>query len=333
MTARIERRISDAWPGTTLDGPPQPLHGGFWASMFRLRLVDHPPGVPDDVVFRIAPDTEMGAKELAVQRSVAEMGYPTPRVRLGMPFDDELGGSWTVMDFVAGASPLEDLNGLAALRRAPALLRRLPHQLAEPMAALHALDPDPVSAAVADVAPRVAWNTEQLLQHFEVGAVALERPDLVAAVHALRACQPEAGRTVICHGDLHPFNLLVHHGDVTVIDWTAAIKAEPVYDLAFTALLLANPPLESSRPIAAFTYRVGAHLANKFIARYLAIASGNVDSIEWYRALHGARILIEAESLLARDNGEATRHPFGALLPAATHALRAVVGSQIKSMK
>ena len=93
-----------------------------------------------------------------------------------------IGGSWSVMDFAAGSPPLGDLNGIAALRRAPALFTHLPVQLATAMGRIHAIDPEPVD-----------------------------------------------GATVICHGDLHPFNLLVdERGAVIVIDWTAAACAPPV---------------------------------------------------------------------------------------------------------
>ena len=112
----IRSRLADAWPGTTLSSPPSPLAGGFWASMYRLRLEGQPTSVPSEVVFRIAPDVAMGAKELVVQQTVAELGYPTPHVRLSRPADDELSGTWSVMDFAEGSSPLGDLNGLAALR-------------------------------------------------------------------------------------------------------------------------------------------------------------------------------------------------------------------------
>lgn len=181
----ISSRIAEAWPGTTLSTEPAPLTGGFWASMYRLRLEHQPEAVPTDVVFRIAPDAAMGAKELAVQQTVADLGFATPRVRLTRPPDQELGGAWSVMDFATGTPPLGDLNGIGALRRAPTLFNRLPAQLAGPMAALHALDPEPVSAAVDAMAPTVVWRVDRLLEHFEVAASALDRPDLATAIRAL----------------------------------------------------------------------------------------------------------------------------------------------------
>jgi len=336
MTASIASRIALAWPDTTLAADPAPLTGGFWASMYRLRLDCQPEGVPSDVVFRIAPDANMGAKELAVQQTVAEMGFATPRVRLSGPVDAELGGSWSVMDFAQGTPPLGDLNGVAALRSAPALFARMPKQLAAAMAALHALDPEPVTAAVDEASPTAAWRVETLLEHFEAGADVLGRSDLVDAVRSLAEHRPREGATVICHGDLHPFNLLVDHDDddVTVIDWTAAILAEPAYDVAFSSLLLANPPLDAPGPLGGIIHWVGGRLSRRFVNRYRALVPRHdLGNLNWYRALHGARFLIDAASLEAKHGPGGGGHPFGALIPAAAKALGAVTGTTITPSK
>lgn len=328
--AAIAAHIAAAWPGARLTAPPATLTGGFWASMYRLQLEGQPGGVPSDTVFRIAPDAAMGTKELVVQKAVADLGYPTPQVRLTGPPDDELRGPWSVMDFASGNPPLGSLDGIGALRRAPRLLSRLPDQLAVPMAQLHALDPDSVSAAVVQAAPSVAWRVADLVAHFESAAHDLGRPDLAAAVRVLAERRPSEGTTVICHGDLHPFNLLVRaDGDITVIDWTAAIRAEPVYDAAFTAMLLANPPLDAPGPVQAVIRRIGAGLGRRFLARYRTLApSHDLGALDWYRALHSSRILIEAASLDAGAGGS-EGHPFGALLAVATSTLRAATGEPI----
>jgi aminoglycoside phosphotransferase (APT) family kinase protein len=302
--------------------------------MYRLRLDGQPPSVPGDVVFRIAPDAPMGAKEIAVQQTIAEMGFSTPHVRLAGAVDTDLGGIWSVMDFAAGTPPLGDLNGIAALRGAAGLFARLPVQLASMMAGIHGLDPEPVSAAVAAAAPTVAWTVDDLCPQFEASADALGRPDLVAAVRALTACRPAETTTVVCHGDLHPFNLLVkENGDVVVVDWTAAVRADPAYDLAFTAMLLANPPLDAPGPLKPIIRWVGSRLARRFVTRYLAVTHhDDFGTLDWYRALHGTRILLEAASLDARG-GSSARHPFQALVPVAASAVRAVTGTPITTQR
>jgi aminoglycoside phosphotransferase (APT) family kinase protein len=134
---------------------------------------------------------------------------------------------------------------------------------------------------------------------------------------------------VICHGDLHPFNLLVDDaGHITVVDWTAAIRAEPAYDVAFTAMLVGNPPLDAPGPLGTVVGWVGARLAHRFIARYRALAPHHdLGSLDWYRGLHGARILIEAATIEA-CLGSSGAHPFTALVPAATAALAGATGAE-----
>ena len=332
MKAAIERALAEhlarAWPGTTVAGTPTPLAGGFWASTYRLDLRGQPASVPDEVVVRIAPDAAMGNKELAVQRTVAQQGFPTPQVHLAGPPDDELGGTWSVMDFAHGSSPLSDLDGLGALRRAPGLLRRLPRLLATAMSGLHALDAAPATAAIGEAAPSVAWRVEDLLEHFEATATTLGRADLQGAVRTLAASRPSQDRAVICHGDLHPFNLLVDaQGRTTVLDWTGAILAAPAYDVAFTVLLLANPPLDAPRPLGPVIDRAGAVLAGRFVAAYRSMAPGaDLDPLGWYQGLHGTRILLDAAAHGGPPGAGRDGHPFTALVPAASAAVRAATG-------
>ena len=326
----IETRLAAAWPGTSLAGDPTPLKGGFWASMFRVRLAGQPTQVPAEVVYRVAPDAAMGAKELAVQQAVADLGFATPYVRLAQETagDTEI---WSVMDFAPGHPPLSGLSGLSALAQAPRLFARMPDQLAAPMAALHALDPALVTEAVKTNSPTVAWQVEDVLERFAATAAVLDRQDLVEVVRAVAACRPPEGPAVICHGDLHPFNLLVDDdrgGAVTVVDWTGSILAEPAFDVAFTSLMLANPPLNAPRPVSTVVRWAGAALARRFVARYRALAPDqDLSSLDWYRALHGTRILIEVASMEASKDRDAAGHPFASMIPVANKAIRLATAS------
>ena len=326
----VASRLAEAWPGTSLATDPTPLTGGFWASMYRLRLDGQPNGVPADVVFRIAPDSAMGAKEFAVQQTVADMGYPTPRVRLTGTAGDDLGGSWSVMDFASGTPPLGDLNGIAALRRAPKLFANLPGQLAVPMARLHALDPEPVSSAVRAAAPTVAWSVGELLEHFETAADALRRPDLAAAIRVLTERRPsEHDRDLPRRPPpLQPARRQPWRGHGYRLDCRdprrAGIRRRVHGDAA------CQPAARRTRSRWAVIRWIGRRLAHRFVARYRTIApQHDLDALDWYRALHGSRILIEAATLEARHGPGGGGHPFGALMPAAVSALRAVTGAPI----
>jgi aminoglycoside phosphotransferase (APT) family kinase protein len=285
--------------------------------------------VPATLVLRVAPDSAMGAKEVAVHRAVAEQGYETPAVRLAGRDDAAgLGGPWTVMDFATGAPPLDGLDGVAALRRAPSLLVRLPAQLARAMADLHRLRAEPISDAVRRDAPGVAWTPDDVLAELEIGAKAVERPDLAAALRELADARPPADQTVVCHGDLHPFNVLVSDTrELTVIDWTAAALADPAYDVAFTALLLGNPPLETGGGLQRAVGPIGRRIAGRFVRQYRnANPAARLEHLDWYLALHGGRVLVEYAMRQTRAGHAAAAHPFRTLVPAATRALERVTG-------
>lgn len=319
-----------AWPGVT-PGVAVPLSGGFWASMFRVPVTGQPDGVAPEVVVRLAPHRLMGAKEAEVQKAVAAQGFPTPPVWLSAP-DETRDGWWSVMDFAPGAALLADLDATTALRRAPSLVRTLPARLAEVMSDLHRLDPEPVTAAVEAVAPDAAWSTSAVLAQLRLGAKAAARRDLVTALDELGRRQPEYGRNVVCHGDLHPFNVLDRGGELVVLDWTGAVVADPCFDVALTELLLANPPLVLPRPLDVVKRAAGRLLARRFLTAYThANPDVSLGPLEWFRALHSARVLVEVTSLRAARGPDADGHPWVLVAPPAAANLTAATGVEVRS--
>ena len=74
---------------------------------------------------------------------------------------------------------------------------------------------------------------------------------------------------------------------------------------------------------------LGGRLADRFIARDQAVAPHHdLGSLDWYRALHSARILIEAASIEA-SHGTTGGHPFATLIPIATSVLSAATGTPV----
>ena len=197
---------------------PRAIGGGFWASTHRFRLEGQPQAVPSDVMFCIAPDAAMGAKEADVQQSVADLGDPTPHVRLRGPADSFLDGpgrSWT--------SPPDPYHW--------AISTDLPC-CAEPPAVYPPTGPArlgdgglarPRSRRRARLLsrPHSAWpggfqrglGVEDLFGDFVSGAEVLGRADLADGCRMVADSRPAEVTTVICHGDLHPFHLLVDDGD------------------------------------------------------------------------------------------------------------------------
>lgn len=189
---------------------------------------------------------------------------------------------------------------------------------------MHRLDPEPVTAAVQATATGVAWSAGDVLRQLRAGAEVAGRDDIVAALDALAIDQPSAGGEVVCHGDLHPFNILERDGELVVLDWTGAVVAHPCFDLAFTELLLANPPLELPGPLRPLGRAAGTLLARRFVAGYArANPHVSLDRLDWYRALHSARVLVEATNWRAVHGPGGARHPFLSVAPAAAAHLSA----------
>ena len=128
---------------------------------------------------------------------------------------------------------------------------------------------NPTSSASSNASPHKPAPSGVRISH--------ERPNsLYPSTHNTR---------VICHGDLHPFNLLVDGDDWTLIDWSTAVVADPHYDLAFTTLMLANPPLGGPAPVRATTRMIGTRIANRFLRSYEQRTGRSVDAnrLNWGR--------------------------------------------------
>jgi aminoglycoside phosphotransferase (APT) family kinase protein len=272
----------------------------------------------------------MGAKEAEVQRAVAALGFRTPRVWLSYPATKPVDGWWELMEFAPGAPLLAGLEGAAALRRAPSLVRTLPVQLAEIMASLHRLDPRPITDAVRLAAPGVAWTVPDVVAQLRLGAEATERADVATALDKLAARTPTPVDPVICHGDLHPFNVLDDADGLTLLDWTGALLADPCFDIALTELLLANPPLPLPAPLAPVVRAAGWLLARRFVTAYRrANPAVSLGALEWFRALHSARVLVNDTQLRAEHGPDAGGHPLHLVAPAAARHLAAATGASV----
>ena len=136
-------------PGLTLRGPLAEIRGGYYAKTYGLAFDGAPPELDRPLILRVMPDMHHAAHEIAIQRSVAQQGYPAPTVRLADATDATLGRPFILMDRAAGAPLLANLDLRRALATLPRLLGRLPGILADRLTALHRLDPEPTRRALA----------------------------------------------------------------------------------------------------------------------------------------------------------------------------------------
>jgi aminoglycoside phosphotransferase (APT) family kinase protein len=309
----VLRRVTGE-PALAYDGPPLALAGGFWAELVSFRLQNAPEGWRGPLVARVMPDAMTAAKETVFQAEVAAQGFPTPTVHTsGGPHEGVNGRAFMVMDLAAGRQLLAGLDGLAAVAKLPSLVRRLPATLAEVLARLHRLDPVPVHGRLeADGVARP--GIESMLASLHDTAGRLGRADLADAATWLRDHPPAPEPTVICHGDMHPFNVLVDDtGAVTVLDWSAALFAPATYDLGFTSLVLAEPPLLVPGSLKWFVRAAGRALSRRFVRVYEGRAGQRVDrsSLAWHQAVVCLRALVEAAGWVAAGTiDERVGHPW-----------------------
>lgn len=325
-------RAATGDPELAYADPPRQLSGGFWAELLAFSLAGPPPGWPGELVARIMPEAGVAHKETTVQRAVAAAGFPTPVVRAAGR-DNGLGRAFIVMDRAAGAHLLSGLSGAKAVASALTALRHLPGLLSATMARLHAIDPVPVRDQLGSSCD-VPVTLPGLLVTLREMARDYERADLAAAAQWLIDNPVPPAPEVICHGDLHPFNLLVDGADVCLLDWTAALLAPRTYDVAFTSLLLAEPPLSVPGALRPVLRRLGARLARRFVARYEQDAGVRVDrgELRWHQSVGCLRALVESAGWAQQELVEAhAGHPWLVCGPAFARRLTALTGSRVRA--
>lgn len=311
---------------THLDGPvryastPKPLTGGFWATIHAFELADAPEPFSGPLVIRVMPDRAAGVRESLVQQTVASQGFGTPPV-LAAGVDEALGGPYIVMPRVAGEPLLGGLSLGPSLFGLPGVLHRLPGQLATAAIELHQLDPAPLERAL-DAAGVSAGFRSVANRHEEIAAAASLGARGFAEVSVWLADRvPDTESTaeaVVCHGDLHPFNLLRDtDGNVTVLDWTNARIMPPEFEVGLTAGLLRCAPMSVPGLLRPVVERLTDRLASRFIEAYGASAPLDAALVDGFEALQHARCLAEVVSARRGETHVVgPKHPFETAAPA-----------------
>jgi aminoglycoside phosphotransferase (APT) family kinase protein len=233
-----------------------------------------PPDWTSPLVLRVSPSADrLGQvnREAAIQTFCVALGYPAPRVL-------EVLGPGQVLDvpvLVMERAPGDTM--LAAMLRHPRQIRAQLTRLATLQAQLHTL-------------PTGAWphrsdrgRRPPLLAERRLGLVHAALEDGVED----RALGEALARTeellpflagsdeVVCHGDLHPLNVLVAAQEVHVVDWTDACLCDPHGDVARTVVAFDLAPLAIHSAAARSVVRINSSwMRRRYLAAYVQSGPG-----------------------------------------------------------
>jgi aminoglycoside phosphotransferase (APT) family kinase protein len=267
-------------PPVVLDGPLQRLEGGFDTDTFLVSFASAPHDWPARGVLRLyqaGTPARRAKAEAAAQRVVAAQGIPSAGVL--MQGDDlfAAGGDPTrpfmVMEFAPGGTLLS-----RGLRPSPFFFRMMA-VMANLLADLHQLDPEPLRREFksAGLDPH-ALGPDRRLDATRERLRGADAAGLLRGSEWLETQRPGEDvlqRSVICHGDFHPLNILVDQGRVSaLIDWSNVSVAPAEYDLAILCLIARHGPLELLGPIRWVIDLFRGYLMRRFDAAYRAASPG-----------------------------------------------------------
>jgi hypothetical protein len=150
----------------------------------------------------------------------------------------------------------------------------------------------------ADLA-RVQFELARLPTSFELPA---QRDRIVSKIHlaarqhgeellrTLDVMPPDVGPLVLCHGDLHPRNVLLPSGGEVLVDWFDASRGLIEAEVARTLIML-----EDSHEIGPGSEAVVERAIDDFRAAYLAAATTRVDRelVDQWMVVQGVARLAE----------------------------------------
>jgi aminoglycoside phosphotransferase (APT) family kinase protein len=171
--------------------------------------------------------------EFGLIRSAAEAGVPVPRPLTFEPEGGRFGSAGFLMDHVEGESVAPRL-----LRKPEfeAARNRLPGQLAEALAGIHAIGLDSLDGLLppAPGDPALAQIAEWEAQLDEIGE---PLPAVELGLRWLRGNVPSPAAPALVHGDFRLGNFIVDgDGLAAVIDWELAHLGDPAEDVGWLCI-------------------------------------------------------------------------------------------------
>ncbi|MGH9113422.1 MAG: phosphotransferase family protein [Acidimicrobiales bacterium] len=229
---------------------------------------------PDGYVLKLWYAAEDGARaerEATALRTLHLAGYPAPVVVDVVTVDGRPG---LVMEKVAG------IDQLSALGRNPLAVLKAGRALATAHVAIHDCR-----------APVELPDLHDLLRE-RMDAAALPG-ELRSAAHALLDELPHGDS--LCHGDLHPGNMLGSWSSPVAIDWGDAARGDPLADVARTVVILriGEPPPDAPATVQRLAVVGRRALLWRYLHNYRRARPHDADQLERWVLVRAAARLFE----------------------------------------
>jgi aminoglycoside phosphotransferase (APT) family kinase protein len=183
-----------------------------------------------------------------VDRALYEAGLPVPAAGESIEIDGSLG---LIYERIEGRSLADDLLGTPEPN--PDAVVRLARVFAEVHAEIHACGSIPDVPSQGQLFPDVIRRIDVL------------PPDLREATLNALDEMPEGDR--LCHGDFHPYNVLMSPRGPVVIDWNNAHIGNPLEDVARSKLMLSGVSMSEPSQRSSIDLFTKAYLERYFQLR------------------------------------------------------------------
>jgi aminoglycoside phosphotransferase (APT) family kinase protein len=110
---------------------------------------------------------------------------------------------------------------------------------------------------------------------------------------ALDVLPAPIGRPRLCHGDLHPSNVILGHHDPVIVDWFDASRGDPVADVARTSLTLLGDGGKAPRHLPGSDRRTLAVLTEAYFSRLRGPLEIGQDLLTRWRAIQAVARMAE----------------------------------------
>lgn len=287
---------------------PMRIQGGFDAAIFGFTLDRVPPPLVGPLILRLShADADPGRVKLetVVQNTLAEMGFPAPRVMVTESDPGILGGPFMVMTRLSGQTLAHGIEGLGAgtslvgqlqlLFNLPAVLARIIDQWVDMQIRLHQLPAETLLRAVtaAGIDAGAITFEGQLARLSTI----VERSDLIGLKPGLTWLDdhrpPQAREAAICHGDFHPLNILADKNQPTgVIDWANAVIAEPAMDVGSAIANMSAVPLPLPWALRVTAHAIIGAALRRYERTYRALRPLDDRAVRYYQVFRAVAQLV-----------------------------------------